>query len=262
MAENASEAREKMAYGKAKAIASWYLDQRKKKNQQALNLDEEEAWKRKQEQDEASKEARRQKAEEKKRKHQEKEAEEDKENELPKKKPRPKRLQTSVEERDHWKAKTEKKKALGADVKKHSKGKDQTQSEAKAKAIRAICFRLYPSPGLLRWIAIADAIDSHVKEVTESFAERGEKVSFEYMRDEYICLSRKKYDDMEKESRLHELKDLERRRPYMEMPYDVQQATVKETVANAKANQTNYERGHNHGYEVRDRDTNRRWRTL
>jgi transposase len=192
------------------------------------------------------------------------------------KKPRSKYLRTSAEERAHWEEKKESmerkaaEKAVREDQKQEEKGKGKAgklESGASAvKAVRAMSLRLYPSKalemGLLSWIGIADDMDAHVKEVVETFAGRGEKISFEYARNEYVCLSRVKYNKLEKEGRLGELKDLERRRKYIDMPYDVQQSTIKETVGNTKSNQTNYERGHNRGYEVEERDGNRRWKTL
>ncbi|KAI9096243.1 hypothetical protein DFS34DRAFT_650962 [Phlyctochytrium arcticum] len=87
-------------------------------------------------------------------------------------------------------------------------------------------------------------------------------MSFYYARSEYVCLTRDKYQKMEKENRLSELTDLERRKKYLDMPYRVQESTIKESIGNIKFAQTNFEQGHNRGYEVGGRDGSRRWKTL
>lgn len=277
MAVNVSEAKEQMSYGKAKGIATWYLNHVKgdssSEQRSALDLTSEEAWKAKVTEDE-EKALKRKAGLEKKRK------ERDESNggeglEPESKKPRSKYLRTSAEEQAHWEERKESRERKSAE--KAAKGDQETVDDGKSgresdsggkaeKAIRSMSLRLYPSAalekGLLGWIDVADAMDAHVKEVVEAFAQRGEKISFEYARNEYVCLSGVKFRKMEKEGRLGELKDLERRKKYIGMPYDVQQSTIKESVGNTKSAQTNYERGHNHGYEVGARETERRWKTL
>jgi hypothetical protein len=270
MAVNVSEAKEQMAYGKAKAIATWYLTQVKGEDaaeqRSVLDLTLEEAWEAKVAED--AEKALKRKMKEKKRKEDETN---DGEGPQPEQeKPRLKHLRTSAEERTHWEERKEAREQKAAEkaavkglAKDGGKGKVGKSKEAVVKAVRSMSLRLYPSEalekGLLGWIDIADMMDAHVKEVVETFAARGEKISFEYARNEYVCLTREKLKKMEKEGRLDDLKDLERRKNYLDVPYDVQQSTIKETVGNAKSAQSNYERGHNHGYEVGERDGSRRW---
>ncbi|KAJ3300732.1 hypothetical protein HK104_006030 [Borealophlyctis nickersoniae] len=281
MAENVSEAREQMAYGKAKAIATWYLNQCKDKENNSranLNMTQEEALEAKQRID-------KEEALRRKKNREREESVEGGGGGSEAKKRRTKYLKKSAEEIAHWGARAEvrrqkakeKQAKIGDEKADHSNrelgdggdGGDGPHGQPAGKspeAVRSMSLRLYPSEalekGLLRWIEIADAMDEHAKEVVEEFAARGETISFEYARNEYVCLGSRQYENMRKGNRLGEIKDLERRKAYLEMPYDVQQAAVKETVGNAKANQTNYEKGHNKGYEMRGRDRGRRWKTL
>jgi len=271
MAVNVSEAKEQMSYGKAKGIATWYLNHVKGEDaggeRSALDLAPEEAWEAKVAEDERKKAGN--KAERQKKR---KEIDSGEAPEPEQKKRRSKKLQTSAEEKANWEERKEARerkfaeKAVKMESEDREKQNDGRRSISEKKAVRSMSFRFYPpealEKGLLGWMDIADAMDAHVKEVVETFAERGEKISFEYARNEYVCLTRDKYDRMEKEGRLGELKDLERRKAYLGMPYDVQQSTIKESVGNIKSAQSNYERGHNQGYEVREREENRRWKTL
>ncbi|KAJ3300409.1 hypothetical protein HK104_000923 [Borealophlyctis nickersoniae] len=283
MAENVSEVREHMAYGKATAIAKWYLNQCKDKENNgraSLNMTPEEALEAKQRIDKEEALKRKEKREEKKNREREESVEGGGEPEA--KKRRTKYLKKSAEEIAHWEARAEarKQKAKEKQTKFGDERADHSNRELgdggdgphgqpprnSPEAVRSMSLRLYPSKALekllLRWMGIADAMDEHAKEVVEEFAARGETISFEYARNEYVCLGSRQYENMRKGNRLGEIKDLERRKAYLEMPYDVQQAAVKETVGNAKANQTNYEKGHNKGYEMRGRDRGRRWKTL
>ena len=185
-------------------------------------------------------------------------------------KKRRKYLTTAAEEKAHWEAKA--KRRAGTKDAEKSTSKAEIKPDAGVKkekdstSMRAMALRLYPSlaltKGLLRWLDIADALDAHVKDALEAFAAGGEKASFRYLRDEHICLTSAKLKRMEKDGTLDQLRDLERRRSYMELPLDVQQAIVNESVANFTANQTNLEKGHNKGFETRSRESSRRWKTL
>ncbi|KAJ3019793.1 hypothetical protein HKX48_001766 [Thoreauomyces humboldtii] len=253
-----------MAYGNAKGIATWYIDKRKKdkENLDLMDLPVADACKIKRLEDEKRREDQK-----KERKRKAEEAEEA--DELPKKK-RSKRLVTSAEEKALWeeKAKRRAEEPLNAAGENEPKTLQITK-EAKnkeEKSIRAMAFRFYPSQalatGLSGWLDVADAIDGHVKEVLESFAAKGEKASFRFVREEHICLSLKKYQQMEAEGTLGQLRDLDRRRAYTSLPFDVQQAVIKESVANFTTNQTNLEKGNNNGFETRPREASRRWKTL
>ncbi|KAJ3030083.1 hypothetical protein HDV00_009105 [Rhizophlyctis rosea] len=244
MAVNVSESKEQMSYGKAKGIATWYLNHAKGKGEReerlALDLTPEEAWEAKVAEDKQK--AAEKKAEREKKRKERGETDGGEGPEPEQKKPRSKNLQTSAEEKANWE---ERKKAESEDGEKEKVGSRSISEEEAEKAVRSMSLRLYPSEalekGLLGWMAIADAMDSHVKEVVETFAGTGEKISFEYARNEA---------------------ELERRKKYVGMPYDVQQATIKESVGGTKSAQINYERGHNKGYEVREREGSRRWKTL
>ncbi|KAJ3165311.1 hypothetical protein HDU87_003161, partial [Geranomyces variabilis] len=281
MATNVSEASERIAYGNAKGIATWYFNKRREdsENRDLMDLTPADAWELKRIEDEH---AQQQKREEKKRKA---EAEATLGVEEPKKKlgveePKKKRrkfLATAAEEKAHWEEKAKRRaeaKALqNAQSVKESGFEIEAEIEAvvdaeepAGKSIRSMAFRLYPSEalaqGLKKWIDIADAIDAHVKDVLEAFAARSEKASFRYLRDEHICLTAAKLRKGEADGTLHQLRDLERRREYVSLPFDVQQAVIKESVANFTANQTNFEKGNNDGFETRSRDGARRWKTL
>ncbi|KAJ3020540.1 hypothetical protein HKX48_000677, partial [Thoreauomyces humboldtii] len=267
MATNVSEAKERLAYGNAKAIATWYLNKRREEgeNRNLMDLTATEAWALKRQEDEH---VRQQREESKKRKA-------ESEGDDPKKKRR-KFLKVAAEEKAHWEAKAKcraEAKALEEGLSPNEpadepkEDPEQADPEEKAsKSMRAMAFRLYPSEalaqGLRKWIDIADAIDAHVKDVLEAFAVKDEKASFRYLRDEHICLSAVKLRKAEANGTLDELRDIERRRAYVSLPFDVQQAVIKESVANVTASQTNYEKGNNQGFETRSRNSARQWKTL
>ncbi|KAJ3159580.1 hypothetical protein HDU86_001589 [Geranomyces michiganensis] len=276
MTTNVSEARERLVYGNAKAIATWYINKRKAEgeNRQLMDLTVEQARIMKEAEDEQQRQRR---AQEKKRKAEEAVAAGGAESPVTKKR-RTKYLTTASEEKKHWEEKAKRRDEAKASkdaqsVKESDFGiKDEVEEvgvEAEEKAdtsIRAMAFRLYPSEalakGLKQWIDVADMIDAHVKDVLEAFAAKGEKASFRYLRDEHICLTAAKLCKGEADGTLDQLHDLERRRTYVSLPFDVQQAIVKESVANFTANQTNFEKGNNAGFETRPRKAARRWKTL
>ena len=267
MGTNVSETKESLAYRDAKAIAMWYLNKRKdeKENPRWMDLPVEEARKMKDLEDEQD---RQRKAEEKKRKAEQAvlaDAHDSNDTHISKKR-RTKYRTTASEEKKHWEEKVARRIARKAVDENQALQHIKETEEKDPTSMRSMSFRFYPSialqKGLLGWLDIADAIDIHVKEVMEDFATKGEKVSFRYLRDEYICLTKERIRRMEKEGTLKHIRDLDRRRAYVTMPYDVQQAIVKESVANFTANQTNYERGNNTGFVTRQRDATRRWKTL
>ncbi|KAJ3291932.1 hypothetical protein HK104_005688 [Borealophlyctis nickersoniae] len=162
MAVNVSEARERVAFGTAKSIASYYLQQRKSGNMQAIELTAEDALTAKEAEDEQKKQARLAKK---------REAEVDDVGDTTGKKKRKKFLKLSAEEINHRAAKREGKKVAPmenpesngmADTKSESASAKTKSESASAKtnsssdgAIRSISFRLFPSPelatGLLKW---------------------------------------------------------------------------------------------------------------
>ncbi|KAJ3276912.1 hypothetical protein HK104_003599 [Borealophlyctis nickersoniae] len=202
MAVNVSEATELIAFGTAKSIALHYLQQRKS-NMQAIELTAEDALNAKKAEDEQKKQTGL--AE----KRQVDVDDVDDVGDPAGKKKRRKCLKLSAEEINHRAAKREGKEAAPIENA-ESDGMAETKTEsASAKrtsssdcAMRSISFRLFPSPELatrlLTWLDIADATDAHVKELAESFAQRGDQFTPEFIRDYYISLSGKRYRSLEK----------------------------------------------------------------
>ncbi|KAJ3144022.1 hypothetical protein HDU86_002706, partial [Geranomyces michiganensis] len=207
------EAKECLAYSNAKAIATWYINKRKEdgENRDLMDLAQTDAWEMKRLEDERAK---------------------------------------ALEEAQSANAPENASKEDPEQASTQEKANKATRAKEKvSKSMRAMAFRLYPSEalaeGLCKWIDIANAIDAHVKDNLEAFAADGEKASFRYLCDDYICLTAAKLRKMEQEGTLDQLRDLERRRAYVSLPFDVQQAVIKESVANVTASQTNYEKGNN-----------------
>lgn len=253
MAKNVSEAKEQTSYREIKAIATWYLKQRTEKGPTLSKAVD--ALQALEHMKTVAEEKRKENAEKRKRK-----AEEDKENDAPKKVRRSKKLRIPSEQIEHQNAKIKRDMTSRKNI--HQIRQDKSQNEM----TRAIAFAFYPSKelhqGLMRWLDIADQIDLHVKEVVERFASSGEKASFEYIRDQHICLSKKHHADLQKKGTLHLLEGWEKRQRYISMPIDMQQALVMESNAGCSSAQTNYERGNNKGYELGEKDGARRFRTL
>ncbi|KAJ3280678.1 hypothetical protein HK104_000472 [Borealophlyctis nickersoniae] len=257
MAVNVSEARERIAFGTAKAIASYYLEQRQNGNMQAIEFNAEDAMNAEEAEDAQ--------------KNRKRAAEVEDAGDTSGKKRRSKFLKLSAEEIDLCAAKRDAKNATRienpestAETKSRSRsGKTNSSSDG---AIRSISFRLFPSPelatGLLKWLDIADAMDAHVKELAESFAERGERFTPEFIRDNYIALSGNKYRSLEKAGDLGTLRDLERRRVYTSLPTAVQDRTIRTALAGFKSCQTKLEKGHINNFKTRPKDPVRRWKTL
>ncbi|KAJ3278024.1 hypothetical protein HK104_002731 [Borealophlyctis nickersoniae] len=225
----------------AKAVASFYVDQWKKGHKEAIEMNAGDAMAAKKLADAQKKEARDTK----------KAVDGDRDGrETPGKKQRKKYLKFAGME--HWGSKRDAEKA--------------TPVENIDTNIRSISFRFFPSPelatGLLNWVEVADDMDAHVKEVAETYAQRGQKLTLNDMRDRHITLTQLQYNKLMEEGRLGTLKDLDRRRPYMSLPAVIQDRIVRRAMAGLKSCQTNLERGHIDGYETGRKDPERRWKTL
>jgi len=258
MGKNVSEAKEQASYHEIKAIATWYLNERKSSGREII--DRTPAAEALQNQLTKTQHAREENAEKRKRKNDDAT---NKENEPPMKIRRSKYLRKSEEEEQHIRSRLAMRKPSNAP----KKTRQQIAQEKKASEMpRALCFRFFPShqlaSGLKKWLRIARDIDAHVKEIVEGFSQRGEKISFEYLRDEYICLSGKKMRERRESGTLETLREWERRQAYADMPFDTQQEIVKNSVSGCKSAQTNYENGNNTGYELGEKDASARYKTL